>query len=219
MITDILRDTQTLSRVASRCEKRGGSTLPVNLHLAGDDEVNDQQSSPLLLLRSKRPRKARTAFSDQQLRCLERSFERQKYLSVQDRLELASKLGLTDTQVKTWYQNRRTKWKRQTAVGLELLTEASNLAAVQRVLQTNPYWASFHPHAASFISSMDGLIPRFAHPLPTGSSDVAQVVGGVVAPRPTLPHQAALFHLSGLQTTVPYSGLPAALAPVIEKRI
>ena len=56
---------------------------------------------------SKKQRKARTAFSDHQLQTLETSFERQKYLSVQDRMELAAKLGLTDTQVKTWYQNRR----------------------------------------------------------------------------------------------------------------
>lgn len=56
---------------------------------------------------SKKARKARTAFTDHQLQTLEKSFERQKYLSVQDRLELAAKLGLTDTQVKTWYQNRR----------------------------------------------------------------------------------------------------------------
>ena len=56
---------------------------------------------------SKKPRKARTAFTDQQLNCLEKSFERQKYLSVQDRLELAGRLNLSDTQVKTWYQNRR----------------------------------------------------------------------------------------------------------------
>jgi BarH-like protein len=55
----------------------------------------------------KKQRKARTAFSDQQLQTLESSFERQKYLSVQDRMELAAKLNLTDTQVKTWYQNRR----------------------------------------------------------------------------------------------------------------
>ena len=55
----------------------------------------------------KKQRKARTAFSDNQLQTLEKNFERQKYLSVQDRMELASKLGLTDTQVKTWYQNRR----------------------------------------------------------------------------------------------------------------
>ena len=58
-------------------------------------------------LKCKKPRKARTAFTDHQLNTLEQSFERQKYLSVQDRMELAAKLNLTDTQVKTWYQNRR----------------------------------------------------------------------------------------------------------------
>ena len=53
------------------------------------------------------PPNCRTAFTDHQLQTLESSFERQKYLSVQDRMELAAKLNLTDTQVKTWYQNRR----------------------------------------------------------------------------------------------------------------
>lgn len=56
---------------------------------------------------NRKQRKARTAFTDFQLQTLERSFEKQKYLSVQDRQELAAKLNLTDTQVKTWYQNRR----------------------------------------------------------------------------------------------------------------
>lgn len=63
--------------------------------------------SPDASLRNKKQRKARTAFTDHQLQTLEKSFERQKYLSVQDRMELAAKLNLTDTQVKTWYQNRR----------------------------------------------------------------------------------------------------------------
>ncbi|XP_021938441.1 homeobox protein B-H1-like, partial [Zootermopsis nevadensis] len=88
---------------------------------------------------TKKQRKARTAFTDHQLQTLEKSFERQKYLSVQDRMELAAKLSLTDTQVKTWYQNRRTKWKRQTAVGLELLAEAGNYAAFQRLYGGPPY--------------------------------------------------------------------------------
>ena len=55
----------------------------------------------------RKPRKARTAFTDSQLQSLEQAFDKQKYLSVQDRQELAAKLNLTDTQVKTWFQNRR----------------------------------------------------------------------------------------------------------------
>lgn len=55
----------------------------------------------------KKQRKARTAFTDHQLHSMEKCFSRQKYLSVQDRMELANKLGISDTQVKTWFQNRR----------------------------------------------------------------------------------------------------------------
>ena len=70
----------------------------------GDDDLTQNSHSSSY---SKKQRKARTAFTDNQLQTLESSFERQKYLSVQDRMELAAKLNLTDTQVKTWYQNRR----------------------------------------------------------------------------------------------------------------
>nr|XP_027197588.1 homeobox protein B-H1-like [Dermatophagoides pteronyssinus] len=112
---------------------------------------NQQQANRIIpeLKMQKKQRKARTAFTDHQLQTLEKSFERQKYLSVQDRMELAAKLNLSDTQVKTWYQNRRTKWKRQTAVGLELLAEAGNYAAVQRMLQTSPYWLSQYGNVAT----------------------------------------------------------------------
>ena len=44
---------------------------------------------------------------------LETSFREKKYLSIPERISLAQTLGLTEQQVKTWYQNRRTKWKRQ----------------------------------------------------------------------------------------------------------
>lgn len=71
----------------------------------------------------------------------------------------------------------RTKWKRQTAVGLELLAEAGNFAAVQRMLQTNPYWATyaaaqfgspFLPLPAAFTgTSMAGISPpNLARPVP-----------------------------------------------------
>ena len=46
-----------------------------------------------------RRRKARTVFSDQQLAGLERRFEAQRYLSTPERVELATALSLSETQV------------------------------------------------------------------------------------------------------------------------
>ena len=44
---------------------------------------------------------------------LEKRFSGQKYLSNPERAGLAKALGLSQIQVKTWYQNRRMKWKKQ----------------------------------------------------------------------------------------------------------
>ncbi|EFO82790.1 CRE-CEH-30 protein [Caenorhabditis remanei] len=101
----------------------------------------DRMGSPMS--NSKKSRKARTIFTDKQLQELENTFEKQKYLSVQDRMDLAHRMGLTDTQVKTWYQNRRTKWKRQATSGMDLLSEPGNLSAVQNLIRSSPYWANY----------------------------------------------------------------------------
>lgn len=37
--------------------------------------------------------------------------------------------------------NFRTKWKRQAAVGVDLLNEPANFAVIQNLLRTNPYWS------------------------------------------------------------------------------
>jgi len=57
-------------------------------------------------------KKKRTAFTTVQLQELESKFGQQKYLTKLDRCTLATSLGLTEKHVKTWYQNRRTKWKK-----------------------------------------------------------------------------------------------------------
>lgn len=58
-------------------------------------------------------RRVRTAFTYEQLVALENKFRQTRYLSVCERLALALALRLTETQVKIWFQNRRTKWKKQ----------------------------------------------------------------------------------------------------------
>ncbi|XP_014776497.1 transcription factor mef2A-like [Octopus bimaculoides] len=71
-------------------------------------------------------KKPRTSFSRSQIMELEKRFHRQKYLASAERSALAKALKMTDAQVKTWFQNRRTKWRRQTAEEREAERQAAN---------------------------------------------------------------------------------------------
>ncbi|CAK6436033.1 unnamed protein product [Pipistrellus nathusii] len=62
---------------------------------------------------SPRPPRVRTAFSEEQVSTLERSFQQHRYLGPQERRRLAQTMGLSEVQIKTWFQNRRMKHKRQ----------------------------------------------------------------------------------------------------------
>ncbi|KAM7005952.1 homeobox protein BarH-like 1 [Tautogolabrus adspersus] len=81
--------------------------LPLDLHLRGKLEHGADGGS-----KTKKGRRSRTVFTELQLMGLEKRFEKQKYLSTPDRIDLAESLGLSQLQVKTWYQNRRMKWKK-----------------------------------------------------------------------------------------------------------
>ncbi|CAI9733209.1 ventral anterior homeobox 2-like [Octopus vulgaris] len=59
-----------------------------------------------------RPKRSRTTFSKEQLYFLEEEFQRKQYMVGKERSQLAKRLCLTETQVKVWFQNRRTKSKR-----------------------------------------------------------------------------------------------------------
>ncbi|KAJ3610068.1 hypothetical protein NHX12_022162 [Muraenolepis orangiensis] len=57
-------------------------------------------------------RRMRTKFTSDQIHTLENTFGRHKYLGATQRRKIAEKLHLSETQVKTWFQNRRMKLKR-----------------------------------------------------------------------------------------------------------
>ncbi|KAM8903179.1 homeobox protein BarH-like 2 isoform 2-T2 [Spinachia spinachia] len=87
---------------------RGSEASPSQTPLSISSESEAERGTPRL----KKPRRSRTIFTELQLMGLEKKFQKQKYLSTPDRLDLAQSLGLTQLQVKTWYQNRRMKWKK-----------------------------------------------------------------------------------------------------------
>ncbi|XP_063162223.1 NK1 transcription factor-related protein 2 [Candoia aspera] len=148
----------------------------------------DEPSSPRLSKRRRaepncaKPRRARTAFTYEQLVALENKFRATRYLSVCERLNLALSLSLTETQVKIWFQNRRTKWKKQNP-GIDGLVQPGNNHAVTPVAggsspsppgpsslayQTFPSYASANllfPAAASLpIVAGAGAFPSFLRP-------------------------------------------------------
>ena len=75
---------------------------------------------------SKKRRKSRTAFTNQQIYELEKRFLYQKYLTPTDRDEIALSLGLSNAQVITWFQNRRAKLKRDLEERRADVTAATN---------------------------------------------------------------------------------------------
>ncbi|KAK3851144.1 hypothetical protein Pcinc_019833 [Petrolisthes cinctipes] len=72
---------------------------------------------PTFLLPFRKPKRIRTAFSPSQLLKLEQAFEKNQYVVGAERKQLAQSLNLSETQVKVWFQNRRTKHKRQQQEG------------------------------------------------------------------------------------------------------
>ncbi|XP_019353864.2 homeobox protein Nkx-6.3 [Alligator mississippiensis] len=74
-------------------------------------------STPVHLTDSVHKKKhTRPTFTGHQIFALEKTFEQTKYLAGPERARLAYSLGMTESQVKVWFQNRRTKWRKKSAL-------------------------------------------------------------------------------------------------------
>uniref|UniRef100_A0A8D0A0E5 Ventral anterior homeobox 1 n=1 Tax=Sander lucioperca TaxID=283035 RepID=A0A8D0A0E5_SANLU len=132
------QDSFSPSGTVDNCEKNRGST--------GDPDycrrilVRDAKGSIREIILPKgldldRPKRTRTSFTAEQLYRLEMEFQRCQYVVGRERTELARQLNLSETQVKVWFQNRRTKQKKDQGKDSELRSVVSETAATCSVLR------------------------------------------------------------------------------------
>ncbi|XP_034716038.1 hematopoietically-expressed homeobox protein hhex [Etheostoma cragini] len=114
-------------------------------------------------------------FSNDQTIELEKKFETQKYLSPPERKRLAKMLQLSERQVKTWFQNRRAKWRR--------LKQENPQGGKREVEDESPAGRSNKGDETTELSGIQN--PEQRHTVP--ASDLAQA-GRCV--RPVSPHHA-----------------------------
>ncbi|VDK36834.1 unnamed protein product [Taenia asiatica] len=149
----------------------------------------------------------RPTFSGQQIFALEKTFEQTKYLAGPERARLAYLLGMSESQVKVWFQNRRTKWRKRSA---------ADMASVRSTTANQaPTFASGANTKLSITSEHSS--PRSeSHRNHSPSEDVSRASGDVLEEGKDSVQQAPPLPPSTLpppQLSPPTASLPTTIPP------
>ncbi|KAG7462383.1 ventral anterior homeobox 1 [Solea senegalensis] len=207
------QDSFSPSGTLDNCEKNRGSTADPDY--CRRILVRDAKGSIREIILPKgldldRPKRTRTSFTAEQLYRLEMEFQRCQYVVGRERTELARQLNLSETQVKVWFQNRRTKQKKDQGKDSELRTVVSETAATCSVLRlleqgrllTPPGLPGLLPHCSGGTLG-SALRPPSMAMASNGSNSSSSSGGGgstgTAGGSPPLPAVSSSGTVAGLQ--------------------